>query len=253
MFPVVSRADLVARRPRPNFASMVRALPFQPCSTRLDASGTMVTGLLAVAWQVNHLAGGVNVPPRAECCCGVEQRYRFASALGTSQGRELFGYRSGLDVVQDTGPEPSDRAWARPFRTGWCPVLATGSCPCTVRTIFRHPGRATLEFSPQERAERLAATTPRQRTEALLFLSGYAPATFDAALDAVEPFDETADPDDAQPACAECGEPVGIFLLLGLDWRHYRGQEPGGPFEIYDPGHDPVLTRQPAEGLATAS
>jgi hypothetical protein len=111
-----------------------------------------------------------------------------------------------------------------------------------MRTIFRHPGRATLEFSPQERAERLAATTPRQRTEALLFLSGYAPATLDTILDAVEPFDETADPgagDDAQPACAECGEPVGIFLLLGLDWRHYRGQEPGGPFEIYDPGHDP--------------
>jgi hypothetical protein len=125
-----------------------------------------------------------------------------------------------------------------------------------MRTIFRHPGRATLEFSPQERAERLAATTPRQRTEALLFLSGYAPATLDTALDAVEPFDETADQDagdDTQPACAECGEPIGIFLLLGLDWRHYRGQEPGGPFEIYDPGHDPVLTWQPAAGLAAAS
>jgi hypothetical protein len=124
-----------------------------------------------------------------------------------------------------------------------------------MRTIFRHPGRATLEFSPQERAERLAATTPRQRTEALLFLSGYAPATLDVVLDAVEPFDETADPeagDDTRPACAECGESIGIFLLLGLDWRHYRGQEPGGPFEIYDPGHDPVLTWQPAVGLAAA-
>jgi len=121
-----------------------------------------------------------------------------------------------------------------------------------VRTIFRHPGRATLEFSPQERAERLAATTPRQRTEALLFLSGYAPATLDTILDAVEPLDETADPDadGAQPACAECGESVGIFLLLGLDWRHYRGQESGGPFEIYDPGHDPVPAWQPATGLA---
>ena len=125
-----------------------------------------------------------------------------------------------------------------------------------MKTIFRHPGRAALEFSPRERAERLAATTPRQRTEALLFRSGYAPATLDTILDAVEPPDETADPDaggDAQPACAECGQPIGIFLLLGLDWRHYRGREPGGPFEIYDPGHDPVLTRQPAESLAAAS
>src|SRR5580693_6473133 len=69
-----------------------------------------------------------------------------------------------------------------------------------MRTIFRHPGRATLEFSPQERAERLAAATPRQRTEALLFLSGYAPATLDTILDAVEPLDETADPDAADDA-----------------------------------------------------
>jgi hypothetical protein len=43
------------------------------------------------------------------------------------------------------------------------------------------------------------------------------------------PFDETAEPDvgdDVQSACAVCGEPIDIFLLLGLDWRHYRGQEP---------------------------
>jgi hypothetical protein len=123
-----------------------------------------------------------------------------------------------------------------------------------MRSIFRHPGHAVLEFSPQERTERLAATTPRQRTEALLFLSGYAPAVFDAVLDAVEPFDETADAlEDAEPSCAVCGERVGIFLLLGLDWRHYRGQEPGGPFELFDPGHEPVVTWHLAAGTAAAS
>jgi len=109
-----------------------------------------------------------------------------------------------------------------------------------VNSIFRHPGRTALEFSPQERTERLAASTPRQRTEALLFLSGYAPDIFDTVLDAVEPFDETTHPDQtAEPCCTVCGERVGIFLLSGPDWRHYRGEDPGGPFEIYDPGHEP--------------
>jgi hypothetical protein len=125
-----------------------------------------------------------------------------------------------------------------------------------MRSIFRHPGRAVLEFSTQERTERLAATTPRQRTEALLFLSGYAPDILDTALDAVEPFDETADPDageDSEPSCSVCGERVGIFLLLGLDWRHYRGQDPGGPYEIFDPGHEPVVTWRPAADMAAAS
>jgi hypothetical protein len=125
-----------------------------------------------------------------------------------------------------------------------------------MRSSFNHPGRAVLEFSPQERTERLATTTPRQRTEALLFLSGYSPAVFDAILDAVEPSDETADPDadeDAEPTCAVCGERAGIFLLLGLDWRHYRGEDPGGPFEIYDPGHEPVITWHPTASIAAAS
>jgi hypothetical protein len=125
-----------------------------------------------------------------------------------------------------------------------------------MRSIFRHPGHVVLEFSPQEQTERLAATTPRQRTEALLFLSGYAPAVLDAVLDAVEPFDETADADadeDTEPSCAVCGDRVGIFLILGLDWRHYRGQEPGGPFEIFDPGHEPVVTWRLAAETAAAS
>lgn len=125
-----------------------------------------------------------------------------------------------------------------------------------MQSIFSHPGHAALEFSPQERIERLGATSPQQRIQALLFLSGYAPAVFDAVLDAVEPLDEHDDPgagEDAVPYCAVCTEPVGIFLALGLDWRHYRGEEPGGPFEIFDPGHEPVVSWRPAIGIAAAS
>jgi hypothetical protein len=124
-----------------------------------------------------------------------------------------------------------------------------------MRSIFRHPGTAVLDFSPQERAERLTTLSPRRQTEALLFLSGYAPAVFDAALDAVEPCDETGAPEageEAEPSCAVCSERVGIFLRLGQEWRHYRGEEPGGPFEIYDPGHEPVLTRRPAARIAVS-
>jgi hypothetical protein len=125
-----------------------------------------------------------------------------------------------------------------------------------MRSIFSHPGRAALEFSPQERVERLGAVSPEQTRQALLFLSGYAPAVFDAALDAVEPCEEDDDPDageDAEPFCAVCAERVGIFLRVGLDWQHYRGEDPGGPFEIFDPGHEPVVTWRPATDLAAVS
>jgi hypothetical protein len=124
-----------------------------------------------------------------------------------------------------------------------------------MRSIFRHPGHATLEFSPQERTERLGTANPEQQRQALVFLSGYAPAVFDTILDAVEPCDETADPaaaEDAEPFCATCAERVGIFLRLGLDWRHYRGDEPDGPFEIFDPGHEPVVTWHPATDMTAA-
>lgn len=123
-----------------------------------------------------------------------------------------------------------------------------------MRSIFSNPGHATLEFSPQERVERLGATSAQQQTHALLFLSGYAPAIFDAVLDAVEPCDENADTGaDGEPFCAICAESVGIFLRLGLEWRHYRGEDPGGPFEIFDPGHEPVVTWRATAGVAAAT
>lgn len=116
-------------------------------------------------------------------------------------------------------------------------------------SIFGHPGQAAHDFSLQARVERLHAASLEQQTQALLFLSGYAPATFDTVLDAAEHLDENDAPDvgnESEPFCATCTERVGIFLRLGLDWRHYRGEEPGGPFEIFDPGHEPVVTWRPA-------
>lgn len=97
---------------------------------------------------------------------------------------------------------------------------------------------AATEITAEDRVERLGVLTPKQCTDALLWLSGYAPAVFDA-VDAVQPCpgDSTDDP---APFCEQCGADIGIFLKLGLDWRHYRGTLPG-PIELYDPGHPPVL------------
>lgn len=121
-----------------------------------------------------------------------------------------------------------------------------------MRSIFGHPGHASLAISPQERAERLGTAGPERQTQALLFLSEYAPAVFDAVLDAVEPRHEDAGPDLA-PFCGICAESVGIFLRLGPDWRHYRGEEPAGPFEAFDPGHEPVITWRQATSVAGAA
>jgi hypothetical protein len=124
-----------------------------------------------------------------------------------------------------------------------------------MRSIFSHPGHASLEFSPQERVEHVRSAGPEQQAQALLFLSGYAPAVFDAALDAVEPVDENDDPDageESEPFCAACAERIGIFLRLGLEWRHYRDDEPGGPFKVFDPGHEPVVTWRPVTSIAAA-
>jgi hypothetical protein len=50
------------------------------------------------------------------------------------------------------------------------------------------------------------------------------------------------------------GERVGIFLLFGKEWRHYRGENPGGRFEIFNPGHEPVLAwRLTAHDVVAAS
>jgi len=87
-------------------------------------------------------------------------------------------------------------------------------------------------------------------SDALTWLAGYSPITFDATLDATEPCpdDDTPDPAaDPEPYCETCGADIGIFLRLGLDWQHYRGDgTTSGPIELFDPGHTPVLAWRPA-------
>jgi hypothetical protein len=58
-----------------------------------------------------------------------------------------------------------------------------------------HDGKATLAFSPQERVEQIQAMDTRQMAYALTFLSGYAPAVFDAVLGITtqEPLDSILD------------------------------------------------------------
>jgi hypothetical protein len=97
---------------------------------------------------------------------------------------------------------------------------------------------------PQDRMARLAATSSEQMAFALAFLIGFAPETFDAVLDAAEPCsDDLIGPDEAEPICAQCGAPIGIFLKHGLTWQHYRGDGiTAGEQEVFSPGHDPVVS-----------
>jgi len=107
-----------------------------------------------------------------------------------------------------------------------------------------HRITAETRITAEDRMERIGQLTTKQLTDALLFLAGYAPATFDAIAEAVEPCagDGTDDP---APYCAICGGDIGIFLKLGLDWRHYAGTDLTDTdltdIELQDPGHKPVL------------
>jgi hypothetical protein len=110
-------------------------------------------------------------------------------------------------------------------------------------------------IGPQERLERLTGFTASQLAAGMTWLAGYDPRTFDAVLDAVEPGTDQDGNDDPEPFCATCGISIGIFLRLGLDWRHYRqagttaadGRHDhddatvSGWFEVFDPDHEPVV------------
>lgn len=102
-----------------------------------------------------------------------------------------------------------------------------------------HPARPR-GITAEDRMELLGQLTPRQQTDALLWLAGYAPDTFDAVAEAVQPIPGDGS-DDPAPICARCGADIGVFLKLGLDWRHYKATTLDD-IELFDPGHLPVLT-----------
>jgi hypothetical protein len=119
----------------------------------------------------------------------------------------------------------------------------------TVEDII--PQRPQDALAPaRARLTRLSTLDPDRLSQALTFLAGYSPSTFDAALDATEPCpdDNTPDPAlDPEPYCTICGADVGIFLRFGLDWRHYRGDgTTTGPIELFDPGHTSTIAWRPA-------
>lgn len=118
----------------------------------------------------------------------------------------------------------------------------------TVNDIIPQRAQDALTQARQ-RLIRLATLDSTRMTQALTWLSGYSPSTFDATLDATEPCtdDDTPDPAaDPEPYCTICGADLGIFLRFGPDWRHYRGGTTAGPIELFDPGHAPVVAWRPA-------
>jgi hypothetical protein len=99
-------------------------------------------------------------------------------------------------------------------------------------------------LGPHEQLDRLAALSAEQMRTALIFLFGISPDMFDLAMDAADP-DEDAPgaTGEAAPRCELCGADVGIFLRYGLEWRHFRGDgTTAGAQELFDPGHEPVVT-----------
>jgi len=115
-----------------------------------------------------------------------------------------------------------------------------------MRSIIAEGGGA------RSRLDRVAAATCEQLKTALIVLGDVSPDAFDYAMDAAESGDEdwgTA-AREAAPVCAICGGSVGIFVGLGLGWRHFAGDgATAGQQRVFDPGHAPVATWRFAEEL----
>ena len=82
----------------------------------------------------------------------------------------------------------------------------------TVNDIIPQHAQDALAQAHQ-RLIRLATLDSARMTEALTWLSGYSPSTFDATLDATEPCTDDDTPDlanDPEPFCTVCGADLGI-------------------------------------------
>jgi hypothetical protein len=124
-----------------------------------------------------------------------------------------------------------------------------------MRSIIAKGGKSTLPspaVGARPRLDRVAAASCEQMKTALIVLSDFSPDAFDYAMDAAESGDDPAgnSAGEAGPACAICGGSVGVFLGMGLDWRHFDGDgTTAGQQRVYDPGHVPVVTWKIAEEL----
>jgi hypothetical protein len=88
-------------------------------------------------------------------------------------------------------------------------------------TSLSQAALASHRITAEDRMERIGQLTTKQLTDALLFLAGYAPATFDAIAEAVEPCagDGADDPaPTAQPAAATSGSSSSSALIGGTTW-----------------------------------
>jgi hypothetical protein len=113
--------------------------------------------------------------------------------------------------------------------------------------------RRASGFSPQERLERLAAISSERMNWALMYLSGYAPAVFDAVIDMAEPCggDDPDGWDETESYCVRCGQEIEIAPHLTLIWRHLSDHD-GSPLSspgTDGAGHAPVAAWRPAGAL----
>jgi hypothetical protein len=123
----------------------------------------------------------------------------------------------------------------------------------SARPVDGYDGDPFDEDSPDE--ARLRGLTHQQLADRLTWLAWYQPGIFSAVMDYMDFSDALAadaDPtspgfgdrgyDEAPaPVCGRCGADIGIFIKLGLEWRHYREGIALGQAEIFDPGHAPEL------------
>ena len=133
-------------------------------------------------------------------------------------------------------------------------------------TSLPYPAESPQDGDGDQFTERLQGLTHEQLLNAMTFLAFWNASAFTAVLDYCEAtawgedgfdpdlvYDPDNDPDpggDPAPVCGRCGGDLGIFLKLGLDWRHYRGAGLDD-IELYEPGHPPELTwRFPAPAPA---
>jgi hypothetical protein len=113
------------------------------------------------------------------------------------------------------------------------------------------PPSPSAPLPAASRLDRLAGLEPERMAATLAFLSSYAPAVFDAVLEATEPA-PAPDPDDAlEPYCTRCGARAGIFAGRGDDWQHYAGTPQARTVRPFDADHAPAIGwRPPRDGPA---